>query len=458
MTEPGDDFETFLKTRTVLPNGMSDDDKLEPPKALDAIVLNEAREAIRARQQPNRTARWATPVALAATILLCLSIVLNVSLNTNRPTANLRRMSAATADKASPTPAAPASEEQRRENVEPAMPAPDEPVPANSYAAQKTDALANRSGGQPAQTSSEAPSAADSATGKVSRLADRSGTATPAPSAALGGANSAADKPTQLAGRSGGLAQAPTDGQAASDSTSDSVTTVATPGYAGTVPARAPATPTREAAASLASGAATNAPLRSAVAPTTPTPSVMASVAPSPPAPAPAVPSSSAGVPADQLTSVTVTGARRSRADARTAASSPSMSGTTPSAAAAASPPAVAAATPPTPVAATAAADNGAAASGLEGASHATPGRSREGRPGPTPSGRMPALEEAVVAQRKAAAPHHPKDPKIWLQQIAALRSEGKAAQADAEMRRFLAIFPAYPAKPGPSTPSEPPK
>jgi tetratricopeptide (TPR) repeat protein len=34
----------------------------------------------------------------------------------------------------------------------------------------------------------------------------------------------------------------------------------------------------------------------------------------------------------------------------------------------------------------------------LEGASHATPGRSREGRPGPTPSGRMPAQEEAARA------------------------------------------------------------
>ena len=54
MTEPGDEFETFLKTRTVLPDGMSDDDKLEPPKALDAIVLKEAREAIRARQRLNR--------------------------------------------------------------------------------------------------------------------------------------------------------------------------------------------------------------------------------------------------------------------------------------------------------------------------------------------------------------------------------------------------------------------
>jgi hypothetical protein len=63
-----------------------------------------------------------------------------------------------------------------------------------------------------------------------------------------------------------------------------------------------------------------------------------------------------------------------------------------------------------------------------------------------------------VVTKRKAAAAPHPQDPKIWLQQIAALRTEGKAAQADAEMRRFRAIFPGYPAKSGPSTPSEPPK
>ena len=101
LPEPDDEFETYLKRRTVLPNGMSDDDKVEPPKALDAIVLQKAREAIRARQRPNRTPRWATPVALAATILLCLSIVLNVSLNTRRPAADLQRMTAA-ADSARP--------------------------------------------------------------------------------------------------------------------------------------------------------------------------------------------------------------------------------------------------------------------------------------------------------------------------------------------------------------------
>lgn len=102
MTEPRSDeeFETFLKRRTLLPNGMTDDDKLEPPKALDALVLKRAREAVREQQQSNRAPRWAKPVALAATILLCLSVVLNISLNTNRPTGDLRRQAPATADKA----------------------------------------------------------------------------------------------------------------------------------------------------------------------------------------------------------------------------------------------------------------------------------------------------------------------------------------------------------------------
>jgi hypothetical protein len=93
MTDPEQDetFENYLKRRSVLP-----DDRLEPPVALDAIVLKKAREAIKApaapdtgKQQMQRAPRWAVPVALAATIMLCLSVVMNISLNTNRPTPRL---------------------------------------------------------------------------------------------------------------------------------------------------------------------------------------------------------------------------------------------------------------------------------------------------------------------------------------------------------------------------------
>ena len=109
MTDPEQDeaFEAYLKRQSVLPSGLSSDDRLEPPAALDAIVLKKAREAIKApaapdqgRQQMYRAPRWAVPVALAATIMLCLSVVMNISLNTNRPSpaANLQRMTAARAD------------------------------------------------------------------------------------------------------------------------------------------------------------------------------------------------------------------------------------------------------------------------------------------------------------------------------------------------------------------------
>jgi hypothetical protein len=296
MTEPGDEFETFLKTRTVLPNGMSDDDKLEPPKGLDAIVLKEAREAIRARRV-NQTRRWATPVALAATILLCLSILLNVGLNTNRPAPNLRRMTAATADNASPTAANPVNEGERREKAADGAPSGEAILPEAKIVEPR------------------AP-----------RPAVIAEAATPAPSESPRPHSSAVDKADALADRIGTPVQAMREAPS-----------VAARGYTGTA----------------------------------------------------------------------------------TAAPSPST--------AAAPPPSAAAAAPPS---------------------------------GGPPA--IPPSEQPVLAKRQAAAPphpqDHPQDPKTWLQQIAALRAEGKTVQADAEMQRFRATFPAYPAKPGPSGPSEPPK
>ena len=100
MTDPEQDevFEAYLKRRPVLPTL---DDPLEPPAALDYRVLNQAREAIQPGAKKStlqRPPRWAVPVALAATLLLCLSIVMNISLNTNRRSPNIERMTAARAD------------------------------------------------------------------------------------------------------------------------------------------------------------------------------------------------------------------------------------------------------------------------------------------------------------------------------------------------------------------------
>jgi RNA polymerase sigma-70 factor (ECF subfamily) len=53
-----------------------------------------------------------------------------------------------------------------------------------------------------------------------------------------------------------------------------------------------------------------------------------------------------------------------------------------------------------------------------EGASHATPGRSREGRPGPTPSGRMPAQEEAVETEWTLETPLEVKEIETAIGQL----------------------------------------
>ncbi len=74
-----DEFEEFLKRRTLLAKAVDED--IEPPRALDEVVLNQARKAVDTRRPSPITTRWAVPVALAATILLCLSIALNVGLH-----------------------------------------------------------------------------------------------------------------------------------------------------------------------------------------------------------------------------------------------------------------------------------------------------------------------------------------------------------------------------------------
>jgi hypothetical protein len=80
--EHEDEFETYLRRRSVLRGRESPTQGLEPPEDLDKIVLRTAREAIQASPQMHvyRAPRWALPVGRAATILLCLSVILNVSL------------------------------------------------------------------------------------------------------------------------------------------------------------------------------------------------------------------------------------------------------------------------------------------------------------------------------------------------------------------------------------------
>jgi hypothetical protein len=215
MTDPEQDeaFETYLKRRSVLPGELSSDDRLEPPAALDAIVLKKAREAIKGaavpdqgKQQMYRAPRWAVPVALAATIMLCLSVVMNISLNTNRPTptANLQHMTAARADVNARTDGNISGD--RRESVPGDIPSREIILPEAkiaSSAAPRTPIVAEQAPGlppaanvpmAPAPSAAPAPApptdeprlAARSATDKAAMFAKRADASVPgaAPSAA----------------------------------------------------------------------------------------------------------------------------------------------------------------------------------------------------------------------------------------------------------------------------------
>jgi hypothetical protein len=84
MTGSDDDFNDFLKRRK--PVFRSPDDMFEPPAELDRLVLRQAREAIETARPVRvfRNPRWATPVALAATLVLAFTVLFYAGLPQKR--------------------------------------------------------------------------------------------------------------------------------------------------------------------------------------------------------------------------------------------------------------------------------------------------------------------------------------------------------------------------------------
>jgi hypothetical protein len=72
MTVPERDpeFEAYLKRRARIDRRLRSLDRLEPPAELDRIII------ARARQSP----RWALPMGMAATILISLSVLLDLGM------------------------------------------------------------------------------------------------------------------------------------------------------------------------------------------------------------------------------------------------------------------------------------------------------------------------------------------------------------------------------------------
>ena len=79
MTGPDDEFDDFLARRKPVFRRPGDD-SLEPPAELDRIVLRQAREAIRPSEPEPvyHGSRWGVPVAMAATVLIAVSVLLHV--------------------------------------------------------------------------------------------------------------------------------------------------------------------------------------------------------------------------------------------------------------------------------------------------------------------------------------------------------------------------------------------
>jgi hypothetical protein len=81
MSGPDEEFDDFLARRKPLFR-RAPDDVLEPPEEVDRLVLRQAREAIETRrpQRAIRGTQWGAPLAVAATLLVALTVVLHGAL------------------------------------------------------------------------------------------------------------------------------------------------------------------------------------------------------------------------------------------------------------------------------------------------------------------------------------------------------------------------------------------
>ena len=137
--ERDDEFEAYLRRRARFDRRLKSLDRLEPPLELDRIIIGQARQAIQgAPPVPMfRAPRWALPMGMAATILISLSILLDLGVrdairkDAGRPGAMVR----AIAPSAAPGPALPPEPE---EAPSPPAPAPVDASPTNAAPAIRT--------------------------------------------------------------------------------------------------------------------------------------------------------------------------------------------------------------------------------------------------------------------------------------------------------------------------------
>ncbi|HEV7608812.1 MAG TPA: hypothetical protein VGO61_15830 [Steroidobacteraceae bacterium] len=182
MSGSDEEFEDFLKRRK--PIFRKPDDMFEPPAEIDRIVLRQARDAIETEQPLRvfRTPRWATPVALAATLLLAFTVIFQAGMPQKRkalmPEVTVQNVAQRIEDQESPAPAAMAPASSADDRVS------DAAAPGEAVADLSQPMAARREMAAPAPRSAVPASSAD---GLVAREeADRHAAASPraAPAAA----------------------------------------------------------------------------------------------------------------------------------------------------------------------------------------------------------------------------------------------------------------------------------
>lgn len=123
-----DEFDDFLARRKPLFQRPAAHE-LEPPADVDRLVLRQAREAIRPSRELHeiRGAGWGMPLALAATVLVTVTIVLNVMVarKVDNTPSDIHQAAQRIDLAASPAPTAPAAAPAARASNNPARPVSD---------------------------------------------------------------------------------------------------------------------------------------------------------------------------------------------------------------------------------------------------------------------------------------------------------------------------------------------
>jgi len=130
MTGHDEEFDEFLSRKRPVFRRPTDHE-IEPPIDVDRLVLRQARDAIKP-PQPERMYRgpgWGVPLAVAATLLVCLSMVLHVVTQKKAAPGETTRQIAQQVDAAAAA-SAPAAAESMTDAVAPTTVAPTTAAPA----------------------------------------------------------------------------------------------------------------------------------------------------------------------------------------------------------------------------------------------------------------------------------------------------------------------------------------